>query len=110
MAIHPGMVEPLAERTRDLYAAAELRLLGIIARQLADGLDATGWAECKLTSVTALRRSAQGVVDELGKAVCLDVFDAIAEAYNTGHRAAVAELGSLLDRARQLVDKITPNA
>lgn len=49
MAIHPGMVEPLAERTRDLYAAAELRLLGIIARQLADGLDAPGWAERKLT-------------------------------------------------------------
>ncbi|WPB89703.1 phage minor capsid protein [Streptomyces malaysiensis] len=110
MAIHPGVVEPLAERTRDLYAAAELRLLGNIARQLADGLDAPGWAEHKLTSVTALRRSAQGVVDELGKAVCLDVFDAIAEAYNTGHRAAVAELGSLPDRARQLVDEITPNA
>lgn len=110
MAIHPGMVEPLAERTRDLYAAAELRLLGNIARQLADGLHAPGWAERKLTSVTALRRSAQGVVDELGKTVRLDVFDAIAEAYNTGHRAAVAELGSLPDRARQLVDEITPNA
>ncbi|GAA0916890.1 phage minor capsid protein [Streptomyces rhizosphaericus] len=110
MAIHPGMVEPLAERTRDLYAAAELRLLGIIARQLADGLDAPGWAERKLTAVTALRRSAQGVVDELGKAVRLDVFDAMADAYNTGHRTAVAELGALPDRARQLVDEIIPNA
>ncbi|MFD8156186.1 hypothetical protein [Streptomyces malaysiensis] len=28
------------------------------------------------------------------------MFDAIAEAYNTGHRAAVAELGALPDRAR----------
>ncbi len=109
MAIHPGMAEPLAERTRDLYAAAELRLLGIIARQLADGFDAPGWAERKLTAVTALRRSAQGI-DELGKAVRLDVFDAIAEAYNTGHRAAVAELGALPDRARQMVDEITPHA
>jgi hypothetical protein len=44
------MVEPLAERTRDLYADAELRLLGIIARQLADGLDAPGWAERKLSA------------------------------------------------------------
>ncbi|SEE03353.1 hypothetical protein SAMN04490357_6691 [Streptomyces misionensis] len=40
MPIHPGMVEPLAERTRVLYADGENRLLGIIARQLADGLDA----------------------------------------------------------------------
>ncbi|MBX6356326.1 MAG: phage capsid protein [Micromonosporaceae bacterium] len=104
------MVEPLAERTRDLYADAELRLLRIIARQLADGLDAPGWAERKLAAVQALRRSAQAVVDELGKATRLEVFDAVAEAYNRGHRAAVAELGALSDRARQLVDDITPNA
>ncbi len=110
MPIHPGMVEPLAERTRVLYADAENRLLGIIARQLADGLDAPGWAERKLAAVQALRRSAQAVVDELGKAVTLDVFDAVAEAYNVGHRAAGAELGALSDRARQLVDEITPNA
>jgi hypothetical protein len=44
MPINPSMVEPLAERTRDLYAEAEARLLGIIARQLAAGLDAPGWA------------------------------------------------------------------
>ncbi|MDN5380721.1 phage capsid protein [Streptomyces sp. LB8] len=110
MPIHPGMVEPLAARTRDLYADAEERLLGIIARQLADGLDAPGWAERKLAAVQALRRSAQAVVDELGKAVHLEVFDAVAEAYNRGHRAAVAELGALPDRARRLVDEITPNA
>lgn len=36
MPIHPGMVEDLAAGTRDLYAEAEERLLGIIARQLAD--------------------------------------------------------------------------
>ncbi|MEU8721504.1 phage minor capsid protein [Streptomyces antimycoticus] len=110
MPIHPGMVEPLADRTRDLYADAELCLLRIIARQLADGLEAPGWAERKLAAVQALRRSAQGVVDELGKAVRLDVFDAVAESYNRGHRAAVAELGALSDRARQLVDDVTPNA
>lgn len=110
MPIHPGMVEPLAERTRDLYADAELRLLRIIARQLADGLEAPGWAERKLAAVQALRRSAQGVVDELGKAVQLDVFDAVAESYNEGHRAAVAELGALSDDARRLVDDVTPNA
>ncbi|RSS59570.1 phage minor capsid protein [Streptomyces sp. WAC01280] len=110
MSIHPGMVEPLAERTRDLYAAAELRLLGIIARQLAAGLDGPGWAERKLSAVQAVRRASQAVVTELGQAVSLDVHDAIAEAYNEGHRAAVAELGALSDDAVRLVDDVTPQA
>ncbi|MGW2063467.1 phage minor capsid protein, partial [Streptomyces sp. NPDC001937] len=104
------MVEDLAAGTRDLYAAAEEHLLGIIARQLADGLDAPGWAERKLAAVQAVRRASQAVVGELGKATTLDVFDAVASAYNTGHRAAVAELGALSDDARHLVDDVTPNA
>lgn len=108
--IHPGMVEPLADRTRGLYAEAEARLLGIIARQLAAGLDAPGWVERKLAAVQQLRRASQAVVDELGKAVTLEVFDVVAESYNVGHRAAVAELGALSDDARQLVEDITPNA
>lgn len=84
MAIDPGMVEPLAERTRDLYVEAELRLLGIIAQQLAAGLDAPGWAERKLAAVQAVRRASQAVVTELEKTVSLDVHDAVAEAYNEG--------------------------
>ena len=110
MPIHPGMVEPLAERTRDLYAGAEERLLGIIARSLAADLDAPSWAERKLSAVQAVRRASQAVVDELGRAVSLDVHDAVAEAYNEGHRAAVAELGALSDDARRMVDQLTPNA
>ncbi|WP_345174734.1 phage minor capsid protein [Streptomyces lavendulae] len=104
------MVEPLAERTRDLYAAAEERLLGIIARSLAEGLDAPGWAERKLSAVQAVRRASQAVVDELDQAVTLDVHDAVAESYNTGHRAAVADLGALSNDARALVDDRLPNA
>jgi hypothetical protein len=38
--ITPAVVEPLAERTRHLYAAAKEHVLGIVARQLAAGLDA----------------------------------------------------------------------
>ncbi|RZD85353.1 phage minor capsid protein [Streptomyces albidoflavus] len=104
------MVEPLAERTRDLYAGAEERLLGIIARQLAAGLEAPGWVEAKLAAVQQVRRASQAVVDELGKATRLDVFDAVAEAYNVGHRAAVAELGALSEDAGRLVDDRLPQA
>ncbi|MEK9521450.1 phage minor capsid protein [Streptomyces venezuelae] len=110
MPIHPGMVEPLAERTRDLYAAAELRLLGIIARQLGAGLDAPGWAERKLAALSAVRRASQAVVTELGQAVSLDVHEVIADAYNVGTRAAVAELGALSDDAVRLVDDVLPQA
>ncbi|MGW3745814.1 hypothetical protein ACWD62_35935 [Streptomyces sp. NPDC005146] len=62
MPIHPGMVESLAETTRDLYAAAEERLLGIIARQLADGLDATEWDDA------AVKAEAAAILAETGAA------------------------------------------
>ncbi|MEU3556369.1 phage minor capsid protein [Streptomyces fragilis] len=55
-----------AERTCDLYAAAEERLLGIIARQLAASLDASGWGKAKLAAVQQVRRESQAVLDELG--------------------------------------------
>jgi len=110
VAIHPGMVEDLAAGTRDLYQQTEERLLGIIARQLAAGLDAPGWVEAKLSAIQPLRRASQAVVDELAQAVTLDVFDAVTEAYVTGHRAAVAELGALSDADRRRVDTLTPGA
>ncbi|MDL5205350.1 hypothetical protein [Streptomyces sp. ALI-76-A] len=37
------------------------------------------------------------------------VFDAVAEAYDVGHRAAVAGLGALSDDARSLIDDRMPN-
>ncbi|MFI6371019.1 phage minor capsid protein [Streptomyces sp. NPDC050546] len=110
MPIHPGMVEDLASTTRDLYAGAEERLLSIIAQQLAAGLEAPGWVEAKLAAVQQVRRASQAVVDELAKATTLEVFDAVAEAYNVGHRSAVAEVGALSDDARRLVDDRLPNA
>lgn len=73
-------------------------------------IGARGWVERKLAAVQAVRRATQGVVEEMGKAVRLDVFDVVAESYNTGHRSAVAESGALSDDARRLVDDVTPNA
>ena len=110
MPVAPDMVEDLSDRVRDLYADAEDRLLGIVARQLAAGYEAPGWVQRKLAAIQPMRRAAQSVVDELGRAVSLEVFDVVAESYNRGHRSALAELGALSDDARRLVDEIAPNA
>ncbi|MEU6239500.1 phage capsid protein, partial [Kitasatospora sp. NPDC047058] len=75
MPVSPWMAEDLAERVRALYEDAEQRLLGIVARQIADGLEAPGWAVAKLADVQPLRRAAQGVVDALGTAMTTEVHD-----------------------------------
>ncbi|GAU67677.1 putative pilus assembly protein [Streptomyces sp. NBRC 110611] len=110
MPIHPAMVEDLSAGVRDLYADAEARLLGIIARQLADGYEAPGWATTKLRDVQALRRGAQDVVNSLSTAMQLEVFDAVAEAYNAGSRAGLVELGTLRDEDARRIAEATPNA
>ncbi|MFI0737864.1 phage minor capsid protein [Streptomyces sp. NPDC021100] len=109
MPIHPGMVEDLSAGVRDLYADAEQRLLSIVARQLADGFEAPGWATNKLRDVQALRRGAQGVVDALAEATRLEVFDVVAEAYNVGARSGLAELGALHDADLRRIAETTPN-
>ncbi|MFE5558663.1 phage minor capsid protein [Streptomyces sp. NPDC056544] len=109
MPIHPAMAEDLSAGVRDLYADAEQRLLGIVARQLAEGFDAPGWAVAKLAAIQPLRRAAQGVVDALATATDLEVFSAVTEAYGVGARAGLAELGALSDAdARRIADS-TPN-
>ncbi|WKK26863.1 phage capsid protein [Streptomyces olivoreticuli] len=109
MPAHPGMVEDLSSSIRDLYADAEARLLGIVAQQLADGFEAPAWAAAKLADVQALRRASQGVVDALGTAMQIEVFDAVAEAYNVGARSGLAELGALADEDARRITETTPN-
>ncbi|KOX16567.1 phage minor capsid protein 2 [Streptomyces sp. NRRL F-6491] len=104
------MVEDLSAGVRDLYADAEQRLLGIVARQLAAGYEAPGWATAKLRDVQPLRRAAQGVVTALSDAMQLEVFGVVAEAYNVGARSGLAELGALADVDARRIAESTPNA
>lgn len=107
--IHPGLVEDLSAGVLALYAHAEQRLLGVVARQLADGYEAPGWATAKLAAVQPMRRAAQSVVDALATATQLEVWDAVAEAYNVGARAGLDELGALDDGAARRIADSTPN-
>ncbi|MET9429794.1 phage minor capsid protein [Streptomyces sp. NPDC003036] len=103
------MAEDLSATVRDLYADAEQRLLALVARQLADGFEAPGWAVAKLAAIQPLRRAAASVVDVLASAMQLEVFSAVTEAYDIGARAGLVELGALSDAdARRAADG-TPN-
>ncbi|MFI5686779.1 phage minor capsid protein [Streptomyces sp. NPDC051636] len=108
MPIHPGLVEDLSAGVRSLYEDAEQRLLGIVARQLANGYEAPGWAVAKLADIQPLRRAAQQVVDALSTAVDLEVWDVVAEAYNVGAQAGLAELGALDDDDARRIAETTP--
>ncbi|MFE7634469.1 phage minor capsid protein [Kitasatospora sp. NPDC057518] len=108
MPVSPWMAEDLAERVRALYEDAEQRLLGILARQIANGLEAPGWAVAKLADVQPLRRAAQGVVDALGTAMSTEVHDVVAEAWNRGARTGLAELGALADVDAARIAESTP--
>ncbi|MFF0293159.1 phage minor capsid protein [Kitasatospora sp. NPDC004614] len=102
------MTEDLADRVRSLYDDAEQRLLGIVAQQLTAGYEAPGWAVAKLQDVQPLRRAAQAVIDALGTAMTTEVHDVVAEAYNRGARAGLAELGALTDVDAARIAESTP--
>jgi hypothetical protein len=89
------MSADLAAAVADLYEAAEGVLIGRIRQALAEGIDSPLWAELKLAALGNL----QTAVDEVIAALQLDasgaVHQAMAEAYERGQQAAVAELGAL---------------
>jgi hypothetical protein len=89
------MAEDLAAAVADLYEAAEGVLIEKIRRALVEGIDSPVWVELKLAAVGNL----QAAIDEVIAALQLDasgaIHQALAEAYDRGQQAAVAELGAL---------------
>ncbi|MDT0567910.1 phage minor capsid protein [Streptomyces sp. DSM 3412] len=95
MPVSPALAEDLAAAVADLYEAAEGVLLQKLRQALAEGIDSPVWVELKLASVGNL----QAAVDEVLAALQADasgaIHEALAEAYERGQQAAVAELGAL---------------
>ncbi|MCQ8829852.1 phage minor capsid protein [Streptomyces malaysiensis] len=106
----PDQVEYLAATTADLYAEVEQRLLALVARQLAAGMEAPGWAVAKLAAIAPLRRAADALLDVLAGQVDAEVRHVVAEAYESGRHSALAELGVLADENRRTVAEHTPQA
>nr|WP_202549819.1 phage minor capsid protein [Streptomyces sp. SID8352] len=89
------MAEDLAAAVADLYEAAEGVLIERIRRALAEGLDSPVWAEMKLAAVGNLQTAISEVIAALQADASGAISQAVAEAYERGQQAAVAELGAL---------------
>ncbi|MBQ0827703.1 phage minor capsid protein [Streptomyces tagetis] len=95
MPVSPELAEDLAAAVADLYEAAEGTLVQMIRRALAEGIDSPVWIELKRATLGNL----QAAIDEVLAALQADasgaIGQAVAEAYERGQQAAVAELGAL---------------
>jgi hypothetical protein len=96
MPVSPALAENLAVDVVEMYAEAERVLLARIARSLAAGLDAPGWAEKKLAEVQFLRRQTERLIAQLGNRVAAQVALKLVQAYNRGGASAAADLSALL--------------
>jgi hypothetical protein len=96
MPVSPALAESLAADVVEMYAEAERALLARIAKSLAKGLDAPGWAEKKLAEVQFLRHQTEKLVADLGDRAAAQVAVSLAEAYNRGGASAAADLAALL--------------
>lgn len=94
-AADPDLALRLAKATADLYGEATARLLELVARRLADGIDEPGWAERKLAQTARLRDDAIAEVVRLDVAAPAAVGDALVEAHAAGAAAAVDELADV---------------
>ncbi|WP_282698232.1 phage minor capsid protein [Streptomyces sp. CC208A] len=95
MPVSPAMTETLAAAVADLYEAAEGVLIDRIRRALAQGLDSPAWAELKLAAVGNLQAAIDEVIAALRTDASGAIHQAIADSYDRGQQAAVAELGAL---------------
>ncbi|MEV8353188.1 phage minor capsid protein [Streptomyces niveus] len=95
MPVSPSMAEDLAAAIADLYEAAEGTMIERIRAALAAGIDSPVWVELKLAAVGSLQLAIQEVIDALAIDASGAIHQAVAEAYNRGAQAAVAELGAL---------------
>lgn len=95
MAVSPATAEGLAQPVHDLYQAAELNLLGHLARIVGQDIDSPRWADRRIRANGDLRSAIDTTSAALRRDTVRAVDIALLEAYDRGRQAAVTGLGHL---------------
>ncbi|WP_086705601.1 phage minor capsid protein [Streptomyces antimycoticus] len=95
MPVSPAMAEDLAAAVADLYEAAEGVLIERVRQALAEGINSPLWAQLRLAAVGQLQTAIESVLAALQADATGAIHQAVAEAWNRGSQAGVAELGAL---------------
>lgn len=110
MAVSPALTEGLAQQVRDLYAAAEYDLLGLLARALAEDLDSPRWPELKRLAIGPLRNAVERVAVQLQHDATDATRAALIEAYGRGRDAAITDLGDIDTRLERAARRVPDGA
>lgn len=92
MPVSPDEGARLATTAVDVVAAAELEMLRMIARRLADGIDAPDWARLKLAELQMLRARLARELSAMDAGLAQAAGATIQQAYTIGEAIAVADL------------------
>ncbi|MFC8583300.1 phage minor capsid protein [Streptomyces sp. NPDC057217] len=95
MPVSPALAEDLARTVASLYEAAEVTLLERLRAALAEGIDSLSWVNLKLAALSDLQAGVAEVIAALEADASGAIHHAVAEAYERGQQAAVAELEAL---------------
>ncbi|WP_129307988.1 phage minor capsid protein [Streptomyces sp. L2] len=95
MPVSPALSEDLAAAVADLYEAAEGTLIETIRKALDQGWDSPLWAQLRLAQLGQLQTAINEIIAALQADATGAIHQAVAEAYDRGSQAAVAELGAL---------------
>lgn len=98
MAVDPRRITAVSRAAAAVYREAELSLIKLLTRRLRQNLDdeAGTWASRRLAEVTAVRRAADLVSEQVIRRGAAGIRRAVADAYRAGRRAAVVELAEHL--------------
>lgn len=96
MPVSPELAADLAAAVSSRYAEAEQVMLATIAKALAKGMDAPGWAERKLANVRNLQSEIRLLLKELDPAAAKLVAEAVQTAWDRGAAVAAKDLATEL--------------
>jgi minor capsid protein 2 len=108
MPVSPSLAENLASDLLEAYTGAEVRVIELVAKFVAKGLDSPDWADEKLADISRLRRLLQVISGDLSATALGLTTDAINAAWQAGDDATLADLNPF-EALKNAASKTTPN-